>query len=147
MSGAPLRAVIITHPGTFVLLSGKPMEYQKTADSGNVRLQAFCPGCGTAIYASTDDEPKPYNVRLGALRQRNELVPRGRSLFVRNSHGSTTSTRSRNSRGHRTDLNCCPYEAPAGASAGGRISSDPFYSDSYWTGPIKNRNVTSHPAE
>src|SRR5438552_1364 len=33
MSGAPLRAVIITRPGTFVLLSGKPMEYQKTADS------------------------------------------------------------------------------------------------------------------
>src|SRR6516225_3544936 len=33
MSGAPLRAVIITRPGTFVLLSGKPTEYRKTADS------------------------------------------------------------------------------------------------------------------
>jgi len=83
MSGAPLRAVIITNPGTFVLLSGKPTEYRKTADSGNVRLQAFCPHCGTAIYAtSTGDEPKAYNVRLGALRQRNELVPR-RQIFVR----------------------------------------------------------------
>jgi hypothetical protein len=40
MSGAPLRAVIITHPGTFKLLSGTPTEYRKTADSGNVRLQA-----------------------------------------------------------------------------------------------------------
>ncbi len=61
MSGAPLRAVIITQPGTFVLLSGKPTEYRKTADSGNVRLQAFCPKCGTAIYAaSTGDEPKAY---------------------------------------------------------------------------------------
>ena len=67
LSGAPLRAVIITRPGTFVLLSGKPVEYRKTADSGNVRLQAFCPGCGTAIYAtSTDDEPKLYN---GALER------------------------------------------------------------------------------
>jgi hypothetical protein len=27
MSGAPLRAVVITRPGTFVLLSGKPTEY------------------------------------------------------------------------------------------------------------------------
>jgi hypothetical protein len=82
MSGAPLRAVIITRPSTFVLLSGKPTEYRKTADSGNVRVQAFCPHCGTAIYAtSTDDEPKAYNVRLGALRQRNELVPR-RQIFV-----------------------------------------------------------------
>ena len=83
MSGAPLRAVIITRPGTFALLSGKPTEYRKTADSGNVRLQAFCPKCGTAIYAtSTGDEPKAYNVRLGAVRQRNELVPR-RQIFVR----------------------------------------------------------------
>src|SRR6187200_1887812 len=53
MSGAPLRAVIITRPGTFVLLSGKPTEYRKTADSGNVRLQAFCPQCGTALYATS----------------------------------------------------------------------------------------------
>jgi hypothetical protein len=83
MSGAPLRAVITTHPGTFALLSGKPTEYRKTADSGNVPLQAFCPHCGTAIYAtSTGDEPKAYNVRLGALRQRNELVPR-RQIFLR----------------------------------------------------------------
>jgi hypothetical protein len=43
MSGAPLRAIVATRPGTFVLLSGKPTEYRKTADSGNVRLQAFCP--------------------------------------------------------------------------------------------------------
>jgi hypothetical protein len=83
MSGAPLRAVIITRPGTFVLLSGKPTEYRKTADSGNVRLQGFCPHCGTALYAtSVGDEQKPYNVRLGSLRQRNELVPR-RQIFVR----------------------------------------------------------------
>ncbi len=68
---------------TFVLLSGKLTEYRKTADSGNVRVQAFCPHCGTAIYAtSTGDEPKAYNVRVGALRQRNELVPR-RQIFVR----------------------------------------------------------------
>ena len=65
------------HSSTFVLLSGKPTEYRKTADSGNIRLQAFCPHCGTPIYAtSTGDEPKAYNVRLGSLRQRNELVPR-----------------------------------------------------------------------
>ena len=31
MSGAPLRAVIVTRPGSFVLLSGKPTEYRKTA--------------------------------------------------------------------------------------------------------------------
>jgi hypothetical protein len=83
MSGAPLRAVIVTRPGTFVLLSGKPTEYRKTADSGNVRPQGFRPQCGTAPYStSVGDEPKAYNVRVGSLRQRNELVPR-RQAFVR----------------------------------------------------------------
>ena len=83
MSGAPLRAIIITSPGTFVLLSGQPTIYQKTGDSGSVRPQGFCPNCGTAIFStSVGDDPKAYNVRVGVLRQRNELVPR-RQVFVR----------------------------------------------------------------
>ena len=83
MSGAPLRAVVTTRPGTFVVLSGEVTEYRKTADSGRVRPQGFCPRCGTAIYStSIDDDPKAYNVRLGALRQRYELVPR-RQIFAR----------------------------------------------------------------
>ena len=54
-----------------------------TFDSGNVRLQGFCPQCGTALYAtSAGNEPKAYNVRIGSLRQRNELVPR-RQIFAR----------------------------------------------------------------
>jgi hypothetical protein len=77
MSGAPLRAVVTTRPGTFVLLSGKVTEYRKTADSGAIRPQGFCQRCGTAIYSTSDgDDPKAYNVRVGAVRQRDELVPR-----------------------------------------------------------------------
>ncbi len=52
MSGAPFRAVVITQPGTFVVLSGKPTEYRKTADSGSIRPQGFCPRCGTALYST-----------------------------------------------------------------------------------------------
>ena len=71
------------HSPRHVRASGKPTEYRKIADSGNVRLQGFCLQCGTALYAtSIDDQPKAYNVRLGALRQRNDLVPR-RQIFVR----------------------------------------------------------------
>jgi hypothetical protein len=83
MSGAPLRAVIVTRPGSFVLLSGKPTEYRKTAYSGAVRPQGFCPRCGSALYSTSDGgDPKAYNVRVGVVRQRYELVPR-RQLFVR----------------------------------------------------------------
>src|SRR5687768_9845371 len=33
-------------------LRGEPRVYVKTAESGNRRAQAFCPECGTRIYAS-----------------------------------------------------------------------------------------------
>src|SRR5579863_3355565 len=83
MSGAPLRAVIMTELGTFTLLTGSPTEYRKTSDSGNVRVLAFCPRCGTAIYStSTGKDPKVYNIRVGCIRQRYELVPR-RQIFTR----------------------------------------------------------------
>ena len=83
MSGAPLRAIIATRPGTFLITSGNATEYLKTSDSGNIRPQGFCARCGTALYStSVSDPPKAYNVRLGALRQRDELVPR-RQILVR----------------------------------------------------------------
>ena len=83
MSGAPLRAVIITRPGTFVLLSGKPTEYRKTADSGNVRRQGFCPQCGTALYStSVGDGQKRTRCGLDRCANGMELVTR-RQRFVR----------------------------------------------------------------
>ncbi len=83
MSGAPLRAVIMTQPGTFVLLSGQPTEYRKTADSGAIRVLGFCPRCGSAIYSTSDgDDATVYNVRVGVVRQRYELVPR-KQVFAR----------------------------------------------------------------
>ena len=81
MSGAPLRAVIVTRPGTFVLLSGKPTEYRKTADSGNVRPQGFCPQCGTALYStSVDDSQKSTTCGLERCANETNCVPR-RQLF------------------------------------------------------------------
>ena len=67
MSGAPLRAVIISRPGGFVLLSGKPTEYRKTADSGNVRLQGFCPRCGSRLLDTSDPDRTLIEIRVGSL--------------------------------------------------------------------------------
>ena len=105
MSGAPLRAIIITRPGTFVLLSGKPTEYQKTADSGRVRIQAFCPRMGPRFM----QHRLAMNRRLttsGWVRCANAMnwCRVGKYLFVRNSLGSTTSFRYQNLTGRRIDL-------------------------------------------
>ena len=73
MSGAPVRAVAIA-PAEEIKITGKPREYIKKADSGNKRIQAFCPDCGTQLFA-TDMERKLFNLRTGFLEQRNELKP------------------------------------------------------------------------
>lgn len=61
----------------FRLTSGEPKIYVKTAESGNRRAQAFCPNCGTRLWASADEKDPPiFNLRMGAIRERSELPPR-----------------------------------------------------------------------
>src|SRR5262245_14737442 len=77
LSGSAFRTVIRVG-STFKLLSGEPTIYVKTtADSGNKRAQAFCPRCGSPIYAtSVGDGPKAYGVRAGTVRQRDQFIPK-----------------------------------------------------------------------
>jgi hypothetical protein len=85
-TGSAFR-VSVPVPGTVFRMSGEPTSYIKTtADSGNPRVQAFCPRCGTPIYSTTPgDGPQPsYTVRVGILRQRREFMPK-RQNWVRSS--------------------------------------------------------------
>jgi hypothetical protein len=77
LSGAAFRTVVISLVDAFTLLSGEPKMYAKTGGSGAKRIQAFCPDCGSQIYAtSVGDGPKIYGIRLGTVRQRDELPPK-----------------------------------------------------------------------
>ncbi len=75
LTGSAYRVTVPAPAGSFVLRSGSPRVYVKTAESGNQRAQAFCPNCGTPIYATEPDEPRIYGIRVGTLRQRAELAP------------------------------------------------------------------------
>ena len=58
-------------------LSGETVEYVKTGESGNKRVQAFCRSCGTGLYATSAGEgPRVYGLRVGTSRQREQLVPK-----------------------------------------------------------------------
>jgi hypothetical protein len=57
-------------------LRGRPKTYVKTAESGNRRAQAFCPECGSRIYASAEKDPQVFNLRVGTVRQRAQLKPK-----------------------------------------------------------------------
>lgn len=77
LSGSAFRIVVPAEDGSFRLLSGEPKTYVKTAESGNRRIQAFCPQCGTSVYSTAvNDGPPRYGLRVGTIRQRRELVPR-----------------------------------------------------------------------
>jgi len=60
----------------FRLTSGQPKIYVKTAESGNRRAQAFCANCGSRLWASAENDPPIYNLRLGTVRERAQLPPR-----------------------------------------------------------------------
>jgi hypothetical protein len=83
ISGAAFRIVVQAPKAGFRLLSGTPKTYVKTAESGNKRVQAFCPECGTSIYsAAAVDDPPAYGLRVGGLRQRAQLRP-ARQIWCR----------------------------------------------------------------
>jgi len=76
LTGSAFRTSIPATDESFKILSGEPAIYVKTAESGNKRVQSFCPRCGSPIYAtSPGDGPKVYNIRVGTVRQRDQLVP------------------------------------------------------------------------
>ena len=75
LSGTAFRTLVPAE--TFTLLSGEPKIYVKTGDSGAKRQQSFCPECGSPIYsASAEDSDKIYTIRLGTVRQRDQLPPK-----------------------------------------------------------------------
>ena len=81
LSGSAFRASVRAAKNAFMLLSGQPKIYVKTAESGNKRAQAFCPECGTHIYAADVSNPQSFNIRLGTVRQRAELRPKSQGWF------------------------------------------------------------------
>ena len=82
-TGSAFR-VSVPVAGAAFKMSGQPTTYLKTtADSGNPRVQAFCPRCGSPIYSTTpgDGVQPSYTVRVGILRQREQFAPKRQNWF------------------------------------------------------------------
>ena len=76
LSGSAFRTVLPVAEADYKLLTGTPKIYVKTAESGRPREQAFCPDCGTPLYAtSVGGEPRVFGIRTGSIDQRADLVP------------------------------------------------------------------------
>ena len=104
MSGAPLRAVIITRPGTFVLLSGKPTEYQRPPIAETFACKRFALDAGLrSMQPPLAMSQKLITCGLDHCTNAINWCHAGRYLFARSRHGSTTSPRLRNSMPCRID--------------------------------------------
>jgi hypothetical protein len=80
LTGGAWRVSVASVAGSFRILTGKPTVYLKTtAESGAKRRQAFCPTCGSPIFASAnEDNPPTLTLRVGGLAQREQLSPKRR---------------------------------------------------------------------
>jgi hypothetical protein len=75
LTGSAYRVNVQASADGFVLRSGSPRIYIKTAEGGNKRAHAFCANCGTPIYATDPQYQGSYSIRVGTLMQRAELRP------------------------------------------------------------------------
>jgi hypothetical protein len=87
LSSSAFRMVVLAEKGSFQLLSGTPTIYVKIADSGRKRAHAFCPRCGTHMYATPAvAKPEQFGLRVGSIRQRAQLQP-ARQLWCKSAFG------------------------------------------------------------
>ena len=73
LGGRPCRTGIRSEAEK-ITIEGDVTEYIKIAESGRKRVQGFCGVCGTSLYAADADKQK-FNIRLGFINQRDQLVP------------------------------------------------------------------------
>ena len=77
LSGSAFRVNVFVDEDDLEFVSGEAVEYVKTGESGNERVQAFCRSCGTGLYATSAGEgQRVYGLRVGTSRQREQLVPK-----------------------------------------------------------------------
>ena len=76
LTGSAFRVTVAAPSAHFRLLTGEPTTYIKTADSGAKRRHAFCPTCGSPVYAcAATDAPASFSLRVGCLKERAQLPP------------------------------------------------------------------------
>ena len=75
LTGSAYRTTVPAPSATFILRTGQPKTYVKTAESGAKRTHAFCPNCGTPVYSAAISDPPTYSLRVGCLQQRSALRP------------------------------------------------------------------------
>ena len=65
--GAGYSPTVVVSRGAFRVTFGEPSIHSTVAESGNTARRAFCPQCGTPLYASSSARPDFIGIRAGSL--------------------------------------------------------------------------------
>ena len=76
LTGSAFSVFVPAASESFRILTGQPKFYVKTAESGTKRAQAFCPECGSRVYAAAATDPQTFNIRVGTVVQRAQMRPK-----------------------------------------------------------------------
>lgn len=83
LTGSAFRANVAAPAEGFRILTGKPRQYIKVADSGTRRVHAFCTTCGSPVYSCAPQNPKSFSLRLGALSNADTLGAPAREIWAK----------------------------------------------------------------
>lgn len=86
LSGSSFHTNIRAIEETFKIENGDPKIYVKTAEDGAKRAQAFCPNCGSPIYAGPEEDSslQYVSMRVGLIKQKSRLKP-NKQIWCRSS--------------------------------------------------------------
>ena len=64
-------------------ITGEATEWQVAGDSGNIKMHAFCPVCGTSVYLRFAAMPELISVPAGSLDAPERFAPQALTYQVR----------------------------------------------------------------
>lgn len=74
-SGSAFGMAVRFPVDSFTLIRGRLKSFQRTADSGQVFTNSFCPDCGTRIYHRADRSADQISLKPGTLDDTSWLHP------------------------------------------------------------------------
>lgn len=74
-TGTAFIFVVPALPENFELTVGKLLSHTRTADSGNMVTNNFCPNCGTTLFFGTLSGSNPIWVQSGTLDEPENVTP------------------------------------------------------------------------
>jgi hypothetical protein len=76
LTGTAFNTALPVSAAKFVLLTGEPKTYVKTAEqSGRKVLRTFCGNCGSPIYRHSLLDPSIFRIGIGSIKQRAAFEP------------------------------------------------------------------------